>query len=102
MNGEATFSADELPGIKAALRLQDRFIERICERAEKAGIHPSEKRSRLIMDLQSVPELDLPALLGASDYEFSHDITGIVNHMDRSTYPGKLTGCFWPRNAAQR
>ena len=64
-------------------------------------LSPLEKRIRLYMDLESIPELDLPALLSASNGDFGHDINGIMCNMDRSTYPGKLTNLFWPRCAKQ-
>jgi hypothetical protein len=51
----------------------------------------------LMMDLDSVPDLDLLALLESDKFTFSHDVCGIVQHMDRSTYPGKLMDCFVPR-----
>lgn len=54
-------------------------------------------RMSLIMDLDSVPDLDLEALLAASWQDFAHDIGGIMQYMDRSSYPGKLTQCFVPR-----
>lgn len=53
------------------------------------------------MDLDSVPELDLEGLLKAKPFDFAHDICGIIRHMDRSSYPGKLTDCFVPRFARQ-
>lgn len=49
------------------------------------------------MDLDSVPDLDRQALLDAPWQDFAHDIGGIMQYMDRSTYPGKLMQCFVPR-----
>jgi hypothetical protein len=51
----------------------------------------------LMMDLDSVPDLDLQKLLEAPSFDFAHDICGIIRHMDRSTYPGNLKDCFRPR-----
>jgi len=39
--------------------------------------------------------LDLEALLAADNFNFSHDFTGIVGHMNRNT--GKLERGFSPR-----
>lgn len=88
---------------KAAGRLQLDLQKRVCERAEKEikGLAGRGDRMSLMMDLDSVPELDLEKLLTAPAFDFAHDICGIVRHMDRSTYPGKLTDCFWPRCARQ-
>lgn len=74
---------------------------KVCERAEKELKPLVSDRMSLMMDLDSVPELDLEKLLAAPAFDFAHDIVGIVHHMDRSTYPGKLTDCFLPRCARQ-
>lgn len=70
-------------------------LVKILDRAEKLGI--KFKRTSLIMDLDSLRELDLPRLEQFPDFDFAHDICGIMRHMDRSSWPGKLTGCFSPR-----
>ena len=44
--------------------------------------------------------LRLQDLLEANDFNFSHDIVGIDNHIDRTT--GQLTGCFLPRYAKEQ
>ena len=41
--------------------------------------------------------LDLARLLAAEDFNFAHDVYGIMAHIDRST--GKLRDCFLPRFA---
>lgn len=76
---------------------------RICERAEREIKDWQEhvERSSFLMDLDSIPELDLPKLLVAPRFDFAHDCCGIRRHMDRSNFPGKLTDCFWPRCAHQ-
>lgn len=75
---------------------------KICERAEKSK-HWTQKRITTIMDLDSLSYagLDISALLEMPDPDFMHDMVGIANHMDRSTYPAKLGDCFWPRFAPQ-
>lgn len=40
-------------------------------------------------------KLDLQQLLDADDFNFSHDVFGIREHLDRET--GKLKNCFSPR-----
>lgn len=39
--------------------------------------------------------LDLDKLLGFDSFNFTHDIYGIMNHIDRRN--GKLRNCFIPR-----
>jgi hypothetical protein len=41
--------------------------------------------------------LDLDGLLLANDLDFTHDVCGIMRHIDRKT--GTLTNCFLPRYA---
>lgn len=57
----------------------------------------------LVMDL-SAAHLDvglrLQELAHADDFNFNHDIAGIVRHMNRET--GKLENFFLPRFAARR
>jgi hypothetical protein len=44
--------------------------------------------------------LDLGGLLEADTLDFTHDISGIAGHLDRST--GKLINHFLPRYSVQR
>lgn len=44
--------------------------------------------------------LDLEKLLAFPDFDFSHDVFGIREHLDRST--GQLLHCFVPRSAKPR
>ena len=44
--------------------------------------------------------LRLSDLLAASDFDFAHDIFGIVRHLNRAT--GQLGGCFVPRYAVHQ
>jgi hypothetical protein len=50
----------------------------------------SESRFFLRMDLITTHghacPLDLPGLLAASDTEFSHDVSGILRHLNRGTF----------------
>ena len=74
----------------------------VCIRAEREieGLAKQCNRTSLLMDLDSIPELNLEKLLNAPAFDFTHDICGIIRHMDRSSYPGKLMDCFWPRCAS--
>jgi hypothetical protein len=57
-------------------------------------------RLGLIMDVCATHyrhPLDLRGLLEATPFDFTHDITGIVRHLDRKT--GELTDGFMPRYA---
>jgi hypothetical protein len=58
-------------------------------------------RLSLAMDLTATHAngcpMDFAKLLAADDFNFKHDIVGIVNHIDRRT--GELTDHFFPRCA---
>ena len=59
---------------------------KITERAENMGIYNGERFS-LLMDIEHADNmfnLLLEDLLNADDYNFAHDILGIVNNIDRS------------------
>lgn len=70
---------------------------RVCDRAERELSMPCYERINLMMNLDSIPDLDLELLLSFPPLDFSHDIHGIRRHMDRSTFPGTLKDCFVPR-----
>ncbi len=81
---------------------EDDLINAIADRAikiaEDQGVEYS--KTSAVMDLTSAHEqlpLRLDELLSADKFNFTHDVFGIANHMDRSTFPGTLTGCFVPR-----
>lgn len=71
----------------------------VAERFRSLGLNPiNNDWTGLIMDIQAttieVP-LDFPALLSASVNEFSHDVVGINENLNRTT--GKLGDGFVPR-----
>lgn len=72
---------------------------RNASKALKANI----TRLWLDMDLTAVHangcRLNLQALLVADDFNFAHDIYGILRHLDRTT--GQLMDCFVPRFAVR-
>jgi hypothetical protein len=45
-------------------------------------------------------KLDLERFLKSDDFNFIHDIVGIINHINR--YTGKLSNCFLPRFAKEQ
>lgn len=73
-------------------------IVAIADRAEKLKLNRFEKFS-LIMDVEATHcngnELDFDKLLSFDDANFSHDIVGIQNYINRRT--GELSECFTPR-----
>jgi Family of unknown function (DUF6874) len=78
------------------------LFKAIADRAEKLGqkFGRPMMRSAIILDLviahRQCP-LDLLKLLDADDGNFSHDVFGIMRHLDRET--GELRDCFIPRFA---
>lgn len=74
---------------------------KIAERAVNSGIYDG-KLQTLIMDLESADKhfiLRLDDFLNADEMNFAHDIIGIVNNIDRSTFPAKNFNFFVPRYA---
>ena len=72
------------------------LISQIVDRAsQKFAI---EDRMNLFMDITAThcngTPLDLEKFLGFDDFNFAHDIYGIMNHIDRNT--GKISR-FLPR-----
>lgn len=78
-------------------RAIDLIVDRAVEMAESKEI-PLDKH-RLHMDISAVHAngcpLELDRLLKADDFNFTHDVFGIMRHINRKT--GKLTGFFLPR-----
>jgi hypothetical protein len=62
---------------------------------------PRVKVAELMMDITAAHvngcPLDLPAILAADKFTFTHDVFGIHSHINRDT--GKLEDCFVPRLA---
>lgn len=74
---------------------------KIAKKAEEMGIYKGERLS-LLMDLESADEmfnLRLEDLLSANNFNFAHDIVGIVNNINRSEFPAKDFNLFVPRYA---
>jgi hypothetical protein len=83
-----------------------RNIEAVSEIADRAPadlVRRAGGRMSFVMDLLAADgvngngPIDFDALAKADDFNFIHDVAGIVRHLDRST--GKLVDCFVPRFA---
>ena len=78
-----------------------RTIQKIAYRAGGMLVKLGESFSTmdLQMDITAAHcngnPLDLDKLLAFDDFNFAHDVFGIIDHIDRTT--GKLKHCFLPR-----
>ena len=84
---------------------EQKVVDGIVARAAKALREQGRRldRASLHMDLSATHAkcpLRLRELLDADDFNFAHDVFGIMRHMDRST--GELGDCFLPRFAARQ
>ena len=82
---------------------KERFMMyvKLAQRAEGMGIYNGERHT-LLMDIESADKkfnLKLEDWLNADDFNFAHDIVGIVNNIDRSKFPAVNFGYFLPRFA---
>lgn len=77
---------------------------KIAERAEKEEIYKGERLS-LLMDIESADKtfnLKLDEWLNADSFNFAHDVQGIVNNINRNTFPSTDFGMFVPRFAGNK
>lgn len=84
---------------KAANRLISDIVDRAIKLHKKNTGNALDKMS-LHMDISAANvgcPLDLTKLFKADNFNFVHDVYGIMNHIDRKT--GKLTRSFLPRTA---
>ena len=83
-----------------ATKADYKLISKIAKRA--CGKNYDIDYMQLNMDLTATHcngnELQLDALYQADDFNFDHDIYGILANIDRNT--GKLNNCFLPRFSA--
>lgn len=78
------------------------YVE-IAKRAENMGIYNGE-RSTLLMDIESADNafnMRLEDWLKADDFNFVHDVVGIVNNIDRRAFPATEFNLFVPRFAGK-
>ena len=76
------------------------MFDAIIDRAMGLGIYNADERLDAEMDLSATMKhtpMNLPALLGADNFNFGHDLGGIKRHINRTT--GALEDCFLPRFA---
>lgn len=83
---------------------KERFLMyvKIAERAEEMGIYNGE-RITLLMDIENADNqfnMRLEDWLEADNFNFAHDIVGIVNNIDRSKHPAEINR-FLPRFAGK-
>lgn len=74
------------------------YVE-IAKRAENMGVYNGE-RSTLLMDIESADNafnMRLEDWLKADDFNFAHDVVGIVNNIDRRAFPATEFNLFVPR-----
>lgn len=86
------------------MKTKEKFMMyvKIAERAEELGIYRG-KRSTLLMDIESADEcfnMRLEDWLNADNFNFAHDIVGIVQSADRSKFPAEFSR-FLPRFAGK-
>jgi hypothetical protein len=86
-----------------ASKTEYKFAAKIAKRAVELGAKSGVKVDYTTMEMDIIAchvngcPLDLEKLLGADDFNFSHDVFGIRRHIDRET--GELGNCFLPRCA---
>lgn len=76
---------------------------KICDRADKMGYQ--QERVGLLMDIESADikfNLRLEELLNADDFNFAHDIIGIISNIKRDSFPATDFGLFVPRFATPK
>lgn len=89
--GKLELSAD----IEVCQKIAKRAIKTI-ETVKKSGLDELD----IIMSVyycNTKTPLDLEKLLNFDEFNFAHDIVGIHNHLNRTTF--ELTKCFLPRCA---
>lgn len=83
--------------------MKKKLYTQICERAEKLGYNG--ERLSLMMDIESADlkfNLRLEEMLNADDWNFVHDINGIMHNIVRDKFPATDFGFFVPRFARPR
>lgn len=78
------------------------YVE-LAKRAESMGIYHG-KRLTLLLDIESADKafsLRLEELLNADNVNFRHDLLGIINNINRRSFPSMDFGHFVPRFAGE-
>ena len=66
--------------------------------SDKVGFGVNIPQSVVLMDLMNA-DVDYDRLADFPDYDFSHDIIGIISNMNRNAMPPRLENCFTPRSS---
>lgn len=80
----------------------EKYVE-IAKRAKNEGLYNGE-RINLLMDIESADQkfhLRLDDWLKADAFNFSHDLYGIMNNINRTELPATDFGLFVPRFAGE-
>lgn len=83
--------------------MKERYMKyvAIAERAENEDLYKGE-RINLLMDIESADKkfnLRLDDWLNADEFNFAHDLYGIMNNIVRDGFPATDFGLFVPRFA---
>ena len=79
-------------------------IEKVLNRAmtllesDKVDFGVNIPQSVVLMDLMNA-DVDYDKLADFPDYDFAHDIIGIISNMNRKAMPPRLENCFSPRSS---
>ena len=86
---------------KDTMSLQSQIARRAVKMAGDNGMIYDQMTAVMDIDAchSNVCPLNLQDLLDADDFNFAHDIIGIMQNIDRTT--GQLQNCFVPRYAAE-
>jgi len=85
---------------KKEMELIAKIVDRVINKVREEEVQMPIPRASLMMDLTVVHHkysLRLNDMLEGGDFDFFHDIYGIIKHLDRET--GELKDCFLPRYA---
>ena len=79
-------------------------MEKVLNRAmtliqsDKVDFGVEIPQSVVLMDLMAA-NVDYDRLADFPDYDFAHDIIGIISNMNRNAMPPRLENCFTPRSS---
>lgn len=77
---------------------------KIAERGEKGGLYHGD-RINLLMDIESADlkfNLRLDDWLKTDEFNFAHDLYGIINNIVRNNFPVTNFGYFIPRFSGEK
>jgi len=66
--------------------------------SDKVDFGVNIPQSVVLMDLMAA-NVDYDRLVDFPDYDFAHDIIGIISNMNRNAMPPRLENCFTPRSS---